>query len=119
MKVQEVADILLSSACEDSFGLYEAIWELNSKFPDAPLGEKYDVATAALLDLVKHGWIALERVKEGREPEAVSPEAVRSILSNPVSWYPEYDGTSICLFSTASGRSRYFGTAASGSSSGP
>lgn len=113
MNVQEVANILLSSACEDSFGLYEAIWELNSKFPDEPLGEKYIVATAALLDLFEHAWITLERVKGGQEPEALSPEVVRSVLSNPVSWYPEYEGTSICFAATEAGRSRYFGTSAS------
>jgi hypothetical protein len=113
MNLQEVTNILLSSACEDSFGLYEAIWELNGKFPDESLGEKYDVATAALLDLFDQGWITLERVKEGQERDALSPEVVKGLLSNPVSWYPEYEGTSICFVATEAGRSRYFGTSAS------
>ena len=119
MKVQEVSNILLSSACEDSCGLYEAIWELNSKFPDEPLGKKYEVAAAAVLELLEHGWIVLERVREGQEPEVISPEAVESILSNAVSWYPEHDDTTICFVATESGMRRYFGTDTSAISSEP
>jgi len=35
----EADRILLSSSNEDSVGLYEAIWEFNSRFPNTSLGE--------------------------------------------------------------------------------
>jgi len=44
MDVPEVETVLLSSATEDYFALYEAIWEINSRFPDETLGRKYETA---------------------------------------------------------------------------
>jgi len=48
MDARDVETILLSSATEDYFGLYEAIWEINSRFPNVTLGRKYDAVANVL-----------------------------------------------------------------------
>lgn len=116
MDVQGVAEILLSSATEDEVGLYEAIWELNGKFPAEPLGRKYDLASRALIDLHRRGWIRLEKVTKTRGErrlEEIAARDVEEMLKNPVSWYPEYDGSSIVFVCTDAGMASYLGKSVS------
>ncbi len=113
-----VEDLLLSSATEDYNGLYEAVWELNAKFPDASLGTKYDAANAALAALIERGWLKVEReilTKDYKHLryERINPSVLDSILANPVSWYPEYDHTRIVFTTTEAGDRAYFGNTAS------
>lgn len=110
MRTTEMARMLLSSATEDRQGLYEAVWEINGRFPDLTLGQKYDGATAALLELHRHGWIRFEREfrsLDNRESEDVPGSDVVTTLGNPVSWYPEYDGSTIVFMATQTGLAHY------------
>lgn len=92
-RLKKAEEALLASANEDGPGLYEAIWELNTLFPDLPLGDKYALAHDALTSLVENGLIRLERgrmIGGSRRFEALKPEQTEEILKNPTSWYPEY-----------------------------
>lgn len=109
---ERVLQMLLSSASEDCFGLYEAVWEVNSAFANESLGWKYDVAREALWRLYQDGFIQFEKVvvKDGdRRSSRVEDSETAAILDNPVSWYPEYDGTRIVFTCTEAGLKKYFG----------
>ena len=102
--------ILLSIATEDDFGLYEAIWLLNSRFPEESLAEKYRAAMAALRELHRRGLI---RFVQGPADETgsgvvvIDAVEVDTLLQNPVSWYPEYDGTRVVFTAAPAGEEAY------------
>ena len=86
--------ILLMSANEDYVGLYEAIWEFNSRFPAASLGEKYDAADHALRSLHSKGLIEFHRMifsddYKNHNYEPLNPADLDDMFTNPVSWYPD------------------------------
>ena len=90
---QQSEQALLAAAHEDYTGLYEAVWELNTLFPDTPLGQKYQLAQDALTALLKKGLIRLERrTMAGNTPryEIIPLDQAAQIFQNPTSWYPEY-----------------------------
>lgn len=58
----EADRILLISANEDYTGLYEAIWEFNTRFPNTSLGEKYSASERALRSLHSRGLIEFHRM---------------------------------------------------------
>ena len=103
-------EILLSTATEDHHGLYEAVWELNSRFPDASLSEKYRAANSALLSLSAAGHIELYQQRVDGEEQAISvlTAPVADLLANPVSWYPEHQGVQVGFVATEAGRESYF-----------
>ena len=108
--VHQAAAILLSSACEDDIGLYECIWELNGRFPAAPLGEKYRAATSALLRLAEKEWVGFSVVRQRINEQAEAApldEPLAAILANPVSWYPEHGGATVIVGATAAGVRAY------------
>src|SRR5919112_2852751 len=86
---QRTERILLASANEDYTGLYELIWELNTKLPDATLGEKYEAAERATRKLLDLGWVRLycTDLRLQRFEELDTPSA-KEALSEPTSWYP-------------------------------
>jgi len=122
---QQTERILLSSANEDYVGLYELIWELNAKFPETTLAEKYGAAERAARKLLDLGWLSLYRTDPGwksfRELDRTFAEEE---LSDPTSWYPvkhsasEVEGVCIVLAATEAGERAYHGGAAGESGSG-
>lgn len=110
MKIEDVEKVLLSSASEDWTGLYEAVWELNTLYPDETLGRKYDAAINALLNLHNKGWISFGKAstsKPGNLIATISAQDVAEMLSHPVSWYPNYDGTVVVFSVTDAGTEKY------------
>ncbi|MEM7227006.1 MAG: hypothetical protein AAF495_28825 [Pseudomonadota bacterium] len=111
---QEAQRTLLFAATEeDHFGLYSEIWELNSRFPDVPLGEKHLAADTALRSLHAKGFIGFHRElltdsyrTKGHEP--IDPTEVEEMLSNPVSWYPDYNFVRIVYCITETGEHAYY-----------
>ena len=113
MRLEVTERMVLSSANEDYFGLYEIIWELNSTFPQEGLGEKYAAAEAAVRSLLARGWIQLYRRKGGfnRDSPTYEPvelDTIEEVLSNPVSWYPEYANERIECTATEDGERAYY-----------
>jgi hypothetical protein len=107
--------MLLSSANEDYAGLYEAVWELNSSYPDASLGEKYDAAEGAICGLLSSGLIVLYKVNVSETMHLDSYLPIEKsdsghLLENPVSWYPEYKGERIVFAATDKGERVYLGS---------
>lgn len=107
----EATSILLSTATEGGSGLYEAVWELNSRFPDASLSEKYRAAAAALRQLYRTGFIELYREhlsgSDSGRFEPFQPPNLDQLLENPVTWYPEYDGVQLGFAATPAGIAHY------------
>jgi hypothetical protein len=104
--------MLLSSANEDYTGLYEAVWELNSSYPNASLGEKYDAAVGAIRALLSSGLVALYKVNVSEAMYldrylAIDKSDSWNLLENPVSWYPEYKGERIVFAATDKGERVY------------
>lgn len=109
----EARRLVLSSANEDYCGLYEIIWEFNSRFPDAPLGEKYAAAECAIRTLHSEGLIELHRMiftddYRDHRYERLDPGAVDGTLSNPVSWYPDHAHIRIVFSATQAGERAYY-----------
>jgi len=104
--------MLLSSANEDYTGLYEAVWELNSSYPDASLGEKYAAAEDAIRALLSSGLVALYKVNVSETMHLdrylpIEKSDSGHLLGNPVSWYPEYNGERIVFAATDEGERVY------------
>jgi hypothetical protein len=104
--------MLLSSANEDYTGLYEAVWELNSAYPEASLGEKYDAAESAIRALLSKGLASLYKVNvsDAMQLDKYVPlenACIGSLLENPSSWYPEYHGERIVFAATDEGEKVY------------
>ena len=104
--LNEAEKILLASATEDYTGLYEAIWELNTVYPNETLGEKYKVAEHALRALLDKKLIALFKASSyfgtsgAPTYSEVAFQDLDTILTNPVSWYPEYGNVTFLFAST-------------------
>lgn len=102
--------LVLTSATEDYTGLYEVVWELNTMYSTASLGGKYAAAETAVRELLQQGWIALYRRRDGGTDETYEPieaTSIEEVLTNPVSWYPDYGGVCIVLASTEEGERAY------------
>lgn len=113
IEVKKAEAILLSSANEDEIGLYEAIWELNACFPNSSLGEKYEAAERAVRSLHAKDLIEFHRMVftddyKDYQYEPIDPGELDEILSNPVSWYPDYAHVRIVFTATEAGERAYF-----------
>ena len=111
---QRTERILLSATEEDYTGLYELIWELNSKFPEATLGEKYGAAERASRKLLDLGWVRLYRTDlSWQRFEELDTPSAKEALSDPTSWYPvqswvsEGEGVLIVFAATEAGEQAY------------
>ena len=92
---KEAERVVLLEANEDYCGLYEAIWELNGLHEESTLGEVYGAAERDVRSLLERDWIKLYRRPDflsGGQIEKIDTASVEEVLSNPVSWYPEYGG---------------------------
>ena len=116
---ERTEQILLLAANEDYTGLYELIWDLNSLFPDASLGEKYDAAERAARKLLDLGWIRLYQADLRWERfEELDIASAKATLSDPTSWYSvkwypvknwpsESEGVCIVFAATEAGERAY------------
>ena len=104
---------LLSSAVEDHTGLYEAIWELNSIFPDSSLGEKYRVAELIIREFTSkdyiefHRWVFTNDYKN-HVVETVTLTDIGKLLRDPTAWYPDHNRIRIVFSATEVGEQAYF-----------
>jgi hypothetical protein len=102
---KEARRIVLLQANEGYSGLYAIIWELSTVHAGSTLGERYAAAEQAVRELIERGWISLYRSRA--HPEDIDPATVAEVLSNPVSWYPEYAGVRIVFAATEEGKRAY------------
>jgi hypothetical protein len=94
----------LDGACEDSFGLYEVDWTLNTSMPDVDPIERRRLARDAVKSLVLRGLVeVLRRGSDGVELP-VQPEHALSTVSSEDAWrVPAYGREEILLFRTDAG----------------
>jgi hypothetical protein len=103
---------VLADGLEDRIGLYEIVWDANSKFPDQNLGFKYDLAESIVRAFWKKGWIELIQERSpwaladpDEENGPISADRLDSIISNPTSWYPcNSDNLLIAYLTTEAGK---------------
>lgn len=97
-----VRQITLRAATEDYCGLYELLWELNAKYPEAGTAEKLAVARAALgalfaeglVDLFSAGWLP-------REYHPVLMAEGSTLLAGDASWRAPSEATEGTFFAFA------------------
>jgi predicted amidohydrolase YtcJ len=113
INIDKAEHILLVLAVEDYSGLYEAIWDLNGKYPAATLGMKYEVAERAIRSLHSKGLIEFHRMifsedYSTHKYEPLEESKLDETLSNPISWYPDYNYIRIVFTSTQKGDQVFF-----------
>ena len=82
---------ILSSSEEDYIGLWEVVWEINSRYPDQPPNLRKATAKRVVRTLFERSWIELYECSPwpaSPEPESVSIDPARreSILSREENW---------------------------------
>src|SRR5258707_5880248 len=94
----------LDGACEDSIGLYEVDWMLNSNMPDVDPIERRRLARDAVKSLVLRGLVeVLRRGSDGVELP-VRPEDALSTVSSEDAWHvPGYGREQILIWRTEAG----------------
>src|SRR5260221_7153607 len=94
----------LDGACEDSIGLYEVDWMLNSNMPDVDPIERRQLARDAVRSLVLRGLVdVLRRGSDGVEL-LVQPEHALSTVSSEAAWrVPGHGREEILIYGTDAG----------------
>jgi hypothetical protein len=82
-------------ANEDAYGLFEAVYALNTRYPSRSIDENRQLAMDVLRDLLTEGLIALYREDRGTGSETTPCEVIEipsreavSVLSDVTSWEP-------------------------------
>jgi hypothetical protein len=100
---------VLSTSTEDLTGVYEALWQANSFYPDRPLSERLAVAERAIHELLSEGLIELQvgtwKTASGDPP--VSLEEAEKLLKEWSTWAIP-DGPTVFFIATESGKQMYF-----------
>ena len=78
---------LFDNAVSDSTGVYEAWWEANSKFPEAPLSQRLQLAERAVRELLAARLVHLYRgTREEPEREQIAPDESDEVLNAWETW---------------------------------
>jgi hypothetical protein len=101
--------VLLWLAIEDYAGLWEAVWELNTRRPETPESENRRAAEQVLRELLGAGHVRLFRSREPYEDVTpISTAQADTVLGQDESWAePVRDGTSIRFGATPAGEAAY------------
>jgi hypothetical protein len=96
--------LILLNATEDITGLYEVIWELNTKFPDIKKEDKIDVARLGLKNLLDAGHLNLyKKFWAKNEEELIDKVRWNEIVDQDKFWEPPHDdGSYYCFCETHS-----------------
>lgn len=107
--IAEFAKILLWACIEDYAGLWELLWEVNSKFPGLSESERKRVSLEVVQLLLDKGFIRLYRCKEPYgDLSELDADAVSVALSEENNWKaPELAGVSIRAGATEKGEALY------------
>ncbi len=102
----DVRGALLWLAIEDYAGLWEAVWDLNSRRPQLPESENRRVAEETLRELVRAGQVTLFRSREPYEDVTpISAAESDEVLADRENWLePTPHGTSIRFGATRQAR---------------
>ena len=81
-----VRELLAQHAIGGS-GLYEVIWDLNTREPSEPEVEKVRACIPVLSEFVGRGWVELYRERWATQlEEPVQPESALQAAADPRSW---------------------------------
>lgn len=107
--ITEIARTLLWACIEDYAGLWELLWEVNSKFPMFSDEERKRGSLEAMQLLLDRGLIKLYRCKEPYgDLSELDADAVRGALSEEDNWKaPEFRDVSIRAGATKDGEALY------------
>lgn len=107
--VKDFIKVLLWACIEDYAGLWELLWEVNSKFPELTDAEKKCMSLEALQLLIEKDFIRLYRCKEpyGKLSELEASVALVA-LTKEKNWVaPELADVSIRAGATQKGEALY------------
>jgi len=107
--IAELAKILLWACIEDYAGLWELLWEVNSKFPEYSESERKHLSLEVAKLLLERGGIKLYRCQEsyGNLSE-LDLESARAVLNGESNWEaPDFEGISIRAGATKKGEALY------------
>lgn len=110
MSTSELLKCILWLAIEDYSGLWEVVWEINSRYGELSETERLVLARQVVRDLASRGWVALYRCQEPYgDMVPLSPEEYDEVLLNPANWEPPTaDSVSIRIGATEAGERAYF-----------
>jgi hypothetical protein len=95
-RVQLRQDIV-SDGQEDYYGLYEVIWGLNSRYPEATDAAKREVSREVMTALVRAGEVVLYRTQwNSNTYEAVGQAEALGLVADPRSWELPSEQAYIC-----------------------
>jgi len=110
MSTPELLKHILWLAIEDYSGLWEVVWEINSRYGELSETERMVLARQVVRDLASRGWVALYRCQEPYgDMVPLSLEEYERVLLNPANWVqPTADSVSIRISATEAGERAYF-----------
>jgi hypothetical protein len=84
MNREYIVGMILGSVTEDSYGLWELFWELDSHFPNEPTEAKVAALRDALHEMISSGWVALWYATGGASTSEtrVPADRVESVLAD-------------------------------------
>jgi hypothetical protein len=114
---EEAFAVALEDACEDYFGLYELVWDLNGKYAEASEAERLAAAQLAVTRLVREELATMFRTQWMSDGyEELDSKTALQLLADPASWRPPADSPDAsyyCFASTPAGEALYFQQASS------
>lgn len=101
--------ILLWACIEDYAGIWELLWEINSKFPELPRSERRRVTFEVIQLLLHNNFVKLYRCKEPYgDLSELDTDAAHLALKEDKNWEPPaIDGVSIRAEATEKGKDLY------------
>lgn len=104
-----IAKIQLWACIEDYAGLWELLWEVNSKFPKCPESQRKRLSLEAVQLLLDRGLIKLYQCQEPYgDLSELDLQTARSALKRESYWEaPEFRGISIRVGATEKGKAMW------------
>ena len=96
---------------EDYCGLWEAVWELNTRYPDLSQRERFVAAESAVRTLISQGWVGLYGDCDfgGRDLKPLRHEEYEEALLDPTNWEPPFPRSESTWFgATDAGEEAYY-----------
>jgi hypothetical protein len=87
-----IREVLALNAQEGGVGLYEVIWDLNTRVPTADPSVTIHASIPVLVEFITRGWVELYmECWATRLERPVSRASALSVAADPLSWAPPSD----------------------------
>lgn len=94
ISIDKIKFEIVGMAIEDTYGLYEIIWTINSLYPDLSYSHKIKQSQIAIQDLISENVIDLYKSNwDTRTEEKIEKETALIITNNISTWDSPADNT--------------------------